>query len=202
MELSARIGAEPLIHVRLPGGSPAQAVALLNYTNQQKGYDVKYWAIGNEPNLYADKQTDEPWDAAFFAAAWHCFALAMKAAEPSILLVGPEITQFVGTHDLTRSDEQQAAAWMRTFLEVNGDLVDIVSIHRYPFPKDMARPVDTAAEALFANAAEWDTIIPALRALVLETTGRELPIAITEVNSYYTKAFGRPASPDLLPNAL
>ncbi len=202
MELSARIGAEPLIHVRLPGGTPAQAVALMYYANEQSGYNVKYWAIGNEPNLYAGKYTDEPWDAAYFAAAWRVFALAMKAVDPSILLVGPEITQFVGTRDLTRNDAQQSAAWMRTFLEVNGDLVDIVSIHRYPFPKDTARPVDTTAEELFANAAEWDTILPALRELILETTGRELPIAITEVNSHYTKAFGRPASPDSLPNAL
>ncbi len=100
MELSAQLGSEPLIHVRLPGGTPEQAVALMNYTNEQKGYGVKYWAIGNEPNLYAGKHTDEPWDAAYFAAQWRTFAQAMKAADPSILLVGPEITQFVGTEQL------------------------------------------------------------------------------------------------------
>jgi hypothetical protein len=202
MELSARLGAEPFIHVRLPGGTPEQAVALMDYTNKQKGYNVKYWAIGNEPNLYAGKHTNEPWDATYFATEWRRFAEAMKAADPSILLVGPEITQFVGTENLTRGDEQQAADWMRTFLEMNGDLVDIVSFHRYAFPKDMTRPVDTKPEELFANAPEWDAIIPALRALMVETTGRELPIAVTEVNSHYTKAFGRPASPDSLPNAL
>ena len=37
---------------------------------------------------------------------------------------------------------------------------------------------------------------------MMETTGREYPIAVTEVNSHYTKTFGRPASPDSLPNAL
>ena len=78
----------------------------------------------------------------------------MKAADPGIILVGPEITQFVGTENVSRSDEQQAAAWMRTFLEMNGDLVDVVSFHRYPFPTDMRNPVDTKAADLFANASE------------------------------------------------
>ncbi len=202
MELATRLGSEPLIHVRLPGGTPEQAVALMKYANEQKNYNVKYWAIGNEPNLYAGKYKETPWDATYFAGEWRRFAQAMKAADPSIVLVGPEITQFAGTENRTRGDEILAADWMRTFLEMNGDLVDVVSFHRYPFPKDMHNLVDTTATELFANAGEWSAIIPSLRTLMVETTGRELPVAITEVNSHFTRTFHRPASPDTLPNAL
>ncbi len=201
IEFSRQLEGEPLIHVRLPNSTPEKAVAMLNYTNKEKGYGVKYWAIGNEPNLYAPKYTDVPWDAAYFAAEWRRFALAMKEADPSILLVGPEVTQFAGVTGITRSDELAAIEWMRTFLEVNGDLVDIVSIHRYPFPVDNF--TETTAAMLLANPPEWDEkIIPDLRALMVETVGRELPIAVTEINSHWNRAQRQEASPDTLVNAI
>lgn len=195
IELARSLQGEPLIHVRLPNSTPEKAVAMLNYTNQEKGYGVKYWAIGNEPNLYAPKYPDVPWDPTYFANEWRRFATAMKAADPSILLVGPEITQFAGVSGITRSDELAAIEWMRTFLEVNGDLVDVVSIHRYPFPEDIRVPA-TAAE-LLANPPEWDEkILPDLRALMVETVGHELPIAVTEISSHWSRAQREEASPD------
>ncbi|MGL4651483.1 MAG: hypothetical protein ACRC1H_18905, partial [Caldilineaceae bacterium] len=201
IELSRSLEGEPLIHVRLPNSTPEKAVELLTYTNLQKNYGVKYWAIGNEPNLYPGKYTETPWDPAYFAAEWRRFAEAMKAADPSILLVGPEVTQFAGTQGISRSDELAAAEWMRTFLEVNGDLVDIVSIHRYPFPADIR--TRTTADELMANPPEWDErILPDLKALIREVVGRDLPIAVTEVNSHWNRALNQEASPDSLLNAV
>jgi hypothetical protein len=201
IELCRTLGAEPLIHVRLPGGTPEKAVALLEYANKEKGYGVKYWAIGNEPNLYPGKYTETPWDPAYFAAEWRRFAEAMEAADPSIQLVGPEVTQFAGTTGVTRSDERDAIEWVRTFLEVNGDLVDYVSIHRYPFPRDIRST--TTIDELMANPPEWDErILPDLKALMVETIGRELPIAVTEINSHWNRAQRQEASPDTVANAV
>ena len=50
--LARKMGAEPYIHVRLPGGTPEQAVALIRYANEEKGYTIRYWSIGNEPSIY------------------------------------------------------------------------------------------------------------------------------------------------------
>lgn len=202
IDLSRRLGAEPLIHVRLPGGTPEKAAAMVEYANKTEGYGVKYWAIGNEPNLYAPRYTDEPWTPDYFAAEWRRFAEAMKAADPSIVLVGPEVTQFAGTEGVTASDQVAAAEWMRVFLEANGDLVDIISIHRYPFPLQVTPPIRTTVDQLRQNPQEWDRIIPDLRALMRETVGRELPIAVTEISSHYTKAFRQEATPDSLLNAV
>jgi len=53
--LARKMGAEPMIHVRLPGSTPEQAASLVRYANVEKGYNIKYWAIGNEPSLYQQR---------------------------------------------------------------------------------------------------------------------------------------------------
>jgi len=45
------LGAEPKINIRMPGGTPEQAAELVRYANIEKGYDIRYWSIGNEPNF-------------------------------------------------------------------------------------------------------------------------------------------------------
>ncbi|MGZ6273763.1 MAG: hypothetical protein ACXWM8_05690, partial [Candidatus Limnocylindrales bacterium] len=53
------LGAEPRIVVRLKDSTPAKAAELVKYANVTKGYGVKYWGIGNEPDLYvANGMTD------------------------------------------------------------------------------------------------------------------------------------------------
>ena len=84
---------------------------------------------------------------------------------------------------------------MSEFLQQNGDLVDIVSIHRYPFPTQMSGSA-TTIDQLRAQPPEWEDILAALRAEIREITGKDLPIAVTEVNSHWSKAYGGEASPD------
>lgn len=192
--LARRMGAEPSISVRLLGGTPEQAAELLRYTNQTNDYNVRYWSIGNEPSLYPDYDTE------WYNAEWRTFAEAMLAVDPDILLIGPDIHQYTGDpaynpHDAAGRD------WLREFLLANGDLVDVVSIHRYPFPTRMVGPA-TTIEDLRANSREWDVIIPSFRALMGETTRRDLSIAVTEVNSHWTSATGGEATPDSFYNAI
>lgn len=187
-----QINAEPLVSVRLRGGTPEKAVALIHYARAQN-YRIKYWSIGNEPSLYKD------YDAEKYNIEWRTFAQAMKAADPSILLVGPDIHQFTGEPNI---DPQDSAGrdWLREFLKANGDLVDVVAVHRYPFPTQMGvRP--TRAE-LFADAARWDTIATNLRAVVREHAKRDLPIAITEFNSSWSGTVGGETGMDTFNNAL
>ena len=52
------IGAEPIIQVPLLADNsgqpptPATAAAMVTYANVTKGYGIKYFSIGNEPDLY------------------------------------------------------------------------------------------------------------------------------------------------------
>src|SRR5262249_1805294 len=94
MMLVKMVNAEPQISVRLLGGTPEFAVSILKYT-QDKGYHVKYWSIGNEPSLYASR--DPSWNTQKYNVEWRKFAQALKAQDPTIKLIGPEIHQFTGS---------------------------------------------------------------------------------------------------------
>ncbi|MCS6909847.1 MAG: hypothetical protein NZM11_04660 [Anaerolineales bacterium] len=197
--LARELGAEPAISVRLKKGTPEQAAAWVNYTNITHDYNVRYWSIGNEPSLYA--ATDRmDYDTQRYNAEWREFALAMEAVDPNILLVGPDTHQFTADPG-GRPKDVNGRDWLREFLLANGDLVDIVAIHRYPFPKHPGDPPPTIDD-LRANSREWEEIIPALRALIRETTGRDLPVAVTEVNSNWSFASGGEATPDSFYNAI
>ena len=76
----------------------------------------------------------------------------------------------------------------------NGDLVDIVSLHRYPFPPP--NEVAATVEQLRDSSLEFTTLLDELRSVVQETTGRDLPVAITEINSHWNNATQGEATSD------
>src|SRR5690606_8895575 len=166
ISMAAQIAAGPMASGRLFDGTPEQAVELLRYTKIEKEHGVRYWSIGNEPPPYATARNAPEWDVEFYNARWREFALAMKEADPTILLFGPEVHQYTADPAANPKDSS-GRDWMTAFLEANGDLVDVVSIHRYPFPVGLNAP-ETTIEQLRANSAEWDAIIPALRGLIHE----------------------------------
>lgn len=194
IKLCKDLGCVPMINVRLENATPEQAADMVKYANFTKGYNIRYWGIGNEPNLYVGD-----YDIAQFNKDWRGWANAMRAIDPSILLVGPEISQFY-PHPQNAS-QQEFMDWLVEFLKINGDMVDVVSVHRYPFPLSItAGP--PSIDDLRDNTREWDEIIPTLRALVREHTGRDLPIGITEVNSSWANNNGGAGTMDSHYNAI
>jgi hypothetical protein len=192
--LSRQFGAEPYIHVRLRDGSAEKAAEIVRLMNVQKGYNVRYWSIGNEPNLFGDG-----YDTERFNREWREWALAMRAVDPSIILIGPEINQFIPFAD--EPYEQELERWMVEFLQANGDMVDIVSFHRYPFPRGVNAGLPTLDE-LRDSSTIWDDTIPYLRALIREHTGRDIPVAVTESNSSWAASSGGETTLDSHYNAI
>lgn len=205
MAFANKVGATAMFNVRLLDGTPEQAAEMVRYTNIEKKYNVQYWGIGNEPTLYNSevKKFGETYDTARFNKEWREFALAMKEVDPSIKLIGAEINQFSFSTEAgaTTNFGEWDETWFIDFLKANGDLVDIVSFHRYPFPRSSVSGPPTADE-LMQNSPEWDKIIPRARELIAEHTGRNLPIAVTEFNSAYDKSVGGEATPDSHLNAI
>lgn len=198
--LTEQLGAQMSLNARLHNGTPEKAAALVRYTNVEQGYGIRYWGIGNEPTLFATSRGDPEYGVERFNAEWRAFAEAMRAVDPDILLIGPELHQF-GPDLASTPKDPFGLDWMTEFLKANGDLVDVVSIHRYPFPQGRGGRAATIAE-LRPTSAEWDAIIPYLRGLIQETTGRDLPIAVTEINSHWSNAIGGEATGDSLYNAI
>ena len=184
----------PSVSVRLEGGTPEQAAEAVRYANIEKGYGIRYWSIGNEPDLYPDYTVQR------FNVEWRAIADAMLAVDPDILLMGPEVSQFPPTVEGDPYNNMRRD-WVRAFLEANGDLVDIVAVHRYPFPKTLNSP-PTTAEQLRQNGPEWDVLIDNLRTVIRETVGQDLPMAFTEVNSHWNPISGAEGSPDSFYHAI
>jgi hypothetical protein len=205
MDFANKMGATVLFHVRLLDGTPEQAAALVRYVNIDRKYNVQFWGIGNETNLYNDKikTRGETYDTERFNKEWRTFAEAMKKVDPTIKLVGPEVNQFSfqASSEATTNFEQKQEEWLIEFLKANGDLVDIVSFHRYPFPKTRTSG-PPSIDDLRRSTAEWDKIISHARELIHQYTGRDIPIAVTEFNSSYGNSVGGDATPDSYYNAI
>lgn len=197
-------GAELAISARSMGGggTPEKAADLVRYT-MEKGYNVRYWAIGNEPNLLDAYQGDDPTNFSHmqidqYNSEWRQVAEAMLAVNPDIILIGPDVSQYSSTVE-GDSYTEPLRQWVRAFLQANGDLVDIVAVHRYPFPINHEV---TTLDQLRNDAASWDVLVDHLRDDVLAGAGREIPIAITEANSHWSNSGNGPATPDSHFNAI
>jgi len=181
------IGAEPLLQVPLLAdieGKPASAeaaAAMVAYANVTQKYGIKYFSIGNEPDLYPDQEAGlGAFAPADYCAAVRSFVPAMRAVDPSIMLVGP---------DLSWKYRPSSQDWLTPILRDCGALFDVVAVHRYPID-----PAQTTIERVSGDAARFRTDIGALRALQTAAGYPSLPLAITETNVTYD---GDPARPVL-----
>jgi alpha-L-arabinofuranosidase len=195
-----QVGGMPTISVRMLGGKPETAAELVRYTNIEKKYGVTYWSIGNEPSIYTQLgYADYDYTTENLNKDWRAIALAMKEADPTIKLMGPEIHQWNDSYETTPKDSA-GRDWMTEFLKANGDLVDVATVHRYPMHSPSNGPV--TVQDLRENTRKWTAEVEYLRRLIREILGRDLPIAITEVNSDPSSAMLQDVSPDSFYNAI
>jgi alpha-L-arabinofuranosidase len=199
MTFAKQVDAMPTISVRLLGGEPETAAELVRYTNVEKKSGVTYWSIGNEPNIFTQMgYADYDYTIENLNQEWRAIALAMKEADPTIKLMGPELSQWNNSYETTPKDSA-GRDWMTEFLKANGDLVDVVTVHRYPMYSPN-NPV--TVQALRENTQKWLGEVEYLRGLIKEITGRDLPLAITELNSDPSIVQLQDASPDSFYNAI
>lgn len=175
------IGAEPLLQVpliadvdgRLP--TAATAAAMVTYANITQKCGVKYFAIGNEPDLY-DSQgglTDmtqpafpgyTPQD---YCASVNAFSAAMKAVDPTIQIIGPQLSYRY----------QAGNDWLTPILAGCGDAFDIVSVQRFPFESAQA----TVSRAS-GDASSLRRTVASLREIMSAAGHGNKPLAITGMN--------------------
>ncbi len=185
------VGAEPIIQVPLladTSGKPptaATAAAMVAYANVTKSYGLKYFSIGNEPDLYASQglvaDPTQPalpgYTPAAYCATARDYVTAMKAVDPTIKIVGPDLSwKYIaggGAND-----------WLTPILTSCGDLFDIVAIHRYPFEAAQA-----TLSAAAADAVSFRNVITSVRGILVATGQGAKPLALTEMNVVYDATF-------------
>lgn len=159
------MGVEPLIQIPFWQSSPRFVKTIVRYLNQEKHFDVHLWSIGNEPDKNGRAGIREQ-----FIQAWRDIRNAIKEEDPNARVFGPELAF---AYDSTKP----AADWLTPFLQANGDVVDAVSLHYYGFGGTTWRP-----EIVMRNALHAADRVQQLRAHIRQITGRDIPIAYTELN--------------------
>src|SRR6185312_4437877 len=125
------VGAEPILQVPVLGDvdgtqPTAQTAAdMVTYANVTKQYGIKYFSIGNEPDIYADQASTTAPSRPGYTAADYCttamaFVPAMKAVDPSIKIVGPDLAWRYQANN-------GANDWLTPILQTCGDLLDVIA---------------------------------------------------------------------------
>jgi len=211
--LLSQVGADGMIQARLsnpidatgkPATLPARANLAGNWVDfmsnpnsifRQKNnlanvqiHPIKFWSVGNEPDKLMDPdQPGKPLTVAAYVNDFIQYSIAMHQNNPTIKVFGPEISQFYGIG--AGPTDSMGTLWMEGFLEgvakyekahpdLKFHLLDGVSFHRYQFTDASGSPY-----LLMSSTDEWNYLLPSLRQFVRQTMGRDVPIAITEINT-------------------
>ena len=169
------IGAEPVVQVS-QASTDAQAGALVTALNVTRRLGVRYWNIGNEPDL--DKVP-----VADVGTYVRGHASAMKAADPTIRIFAPDLASYNeaylgplvgGAEDVTGKD-------------ANGRFyVDGVTFHTYPHGATYTRAdVVGSAAGLRANVAKLRAALAAADAKHGRSGATKLAWALGEFNLTY-----------------
>jgi hypothetical protein len=171
MVLAKKVGAEPLIGINVKRSTAAAAADMVRYMNVEKKYGVKYFQIGNEPDL-TDNITPSP---EAYASQLNAWADAMRAVDPSVKIIGPEL--LTGAHV---GGMHGRLDWLGRILSTTGGRIDGLSWHYYPLDSGQSNPSSSAImnyENLFQEtASDWrpaalpfaDEVMPAIAAMAKE----------------------------------
>jgi len=183
-------GMEPIMQVPFNNGQyNAQTAAdIVKFINVTKAKGVKYWIIGNEPNL-AYGYTNSTQVATYLKA----YARAMKAVDPTIQTIGPEVAWYDrniinglttpgGPDDVTGKDE-------------NGRYyIDIITFHTYPFKGTQTRGQVitnlTQSGGFESNLDELSKRIDACNQFHGRTGASAVKFGVTEANVDYQNPAG------------
>ncbi|MCC6237898.1 MAG: hypothetical protein IT299_10030 [Dehalococcoidia bacterium] len=83
-ELAEALDAEVIIQVNISTSNPAMWADMVRYTNIERGYNFKYWELGNEFDHASDKGVSPE----LYIERAARYVDAMKAVDPNIQIVG------------------------------------------------------------------------------------------------------------------
>jgi len=104
--------------------------------------------------------------------------------DPTIKVFGPDISEYYGPDAGPR--DANGELWMEGFLKGVGAyeqlhnvvLLNGVSFHHFQFPE-----VNPAPNTFLSTTGEWNYLLPALHQSIGQNLKRDVPLAITEINT-------------------
>ena len=169
----------PIITTNFGTGTPQEAAAWVHYANVVKGYGIKYWEIGNE--IHGVWETGGPLSAKDYARRYIEFYQAMKAEDPSIMVLGP----VTGQPDAP-SNDYDGKTHIQGFVDRlaadpggnKAAYAEGIDFHWYPTFNSTDDALDLSTPSQFAtiasNMTSW---------LVNHPAPSTVPVFMTEFNS-------------------
>jgi len=161
------LDAIPMVQHNVFRGDVEEAVKWVRHVKEE-GLPIRYWFIGNEPDLYGPNRGGTHWTPEYYANKFREYAIAIKEVDPDAIVIGPVVT---GTPN---------EVWIKTFLRIAGDLVDVLAWQWYP--SDGSMPEEQA----LATAKDVGDHIRMFRAWTKDPEinplgwEREIPLFISE----------------------
>jgi hypothetical protein len=192
-------GIEPVLQVPVYGStfSSTQAADIVRYVNVTNARAVKYWVIGNEPDLSGGGY-GTGYSVSQVAAYFRSFASAMKAVDSSIKIIGPETAWYdTSIIDGLTSCTGNSTTDANSIMGKDGSgnyYVDIVSFHTYPFDGTQTR--SQVISKLMSSGGFNDNLgtlksrLATCNSLHGRTSGNALKMAVTEANINYSNPAG------------
>ena len=88
---------------------------------EEEGMSVLVFEVGNEPDLYGPNRSDDSWTPEKYCEQFRAYHAAIKAVDPEALVGGPAV-----------SGADIAEPYLKEFLNLCGDVVDVLTWHIYP----------------------------------------------------------------------
>jgi ABC-type amino acid transport substrate-binding protein len=134
------------------------------------GVPVRWWSVGNEPDLYPRNRMDPSWTAEVYCDRFRELRAAVQAVQPDAVMTGPAVS----------GSRPSALGYLREVLGRCGDVIDVLTWHVYPTDGSWSD------EAALATARSIGDEIPLLRGWLTDPEvnplgfERDIGLAITE----------------------
>lgn len=161
---------EPPLHVVLNFFEGPEHAAAVVRRFDELGLRVRWWAVGNEPDLYPQNRMDPSWTAEVYCERFREVRDALRAVHPDAVMTGPAVS----------GSRPSGLEYLREVLTRCGDVIDVLTWHVYPTDGTME---DDAALATARSVGDEIRLIrgwltdPAVNPLGHE---RDIGLAITE----------------------
>ncbi|MCS7187331.1 MAG: alpha-L-arabinofuranosidase C-terminal domain-containing protein [Armatimonadota bacterium] len=196
------VGAVPVITVADYFGTPQDAADLVEYLNspddgkhrwaklramdgRKEPWKVVWFEFGNETDHGAHKGMDDfgKWQRFTpeeYARRYREYWKAMKSVDPNIKLGA------VLANDVTPT----LSDWTKTVVKLTGDIADFYIHHAYIphyYRNDGFPDSKTLFKIALAGPRQIEAYYRELQNFIRETTGRNIPIAVTEFNGHFVQ---------------
>ncbi|EIQ02129.1 alpha-L-arabinofuranosidase [Opitutaceae bacterium TAV1] len=196
IKLCRRLGAEPVYTVADYYGTAEEAAELVEYLNapatpdhpwamkraangHPEPWNVRYFELGNESD-HGNHQVKpgRTFSADEYASWARNYAKKMKAVDPSIK---------VGIVTPPSDGRNAESAWNTTVFREAGDFADFVVVHFYApvaWKSMTSADLPVVNQACMAQTDQLGIRMDQYRAAIKAACGRDLPLAITEYNTW------------------